>query len=164
MNEEEVERRVEERIAEVIAKQGAVLKKRYREQALKAVEAAEKNGTELVDSLRGEIITLQEKISKSSSSREAHVPVSSEVKREQLEAAYEKGRLKGAESARVAEDEVRRYKAVLKMMQANDQIPKVSESGTDSNNGSILMVKYIMENVNTSNCSTQYFNMHVGIS
>jgi hypothetical protein len=147
MNEEEVERRVEERIAEVIAKQGAVLKKRYREQALKAVEAAEKNGTELVDSLRGEIITLQEKISKSSSSREAHVPVSSEVKREQLEAAYEKGRLKGSESARVAEDEVRRYKAVLKMMQANDQIPKVSESGTDSNNGSILMVKYIMENV-----------------
>ena len=40
MDEEEVEVRVEARIAEVIAKQGAVLKARYRDQALNAVDVA----------------------------------------------------------------------------------------------------------------------------
>ena len=46
MNEEDVEKRVRERIAEVVDQRTAKLKTKYREQALKAVEDAERKGVE----------------------------------------------------------------------------------------------------------------------
>jgi len=194
MDESEVEQRVAARIEEVLAKQAAVLKARYREQALKAVAEAEAKGAQKQERLQGVVATLQEQVQSLSanlqasqqeasglseslklaisSAKAAPVPVPApapvvaqeptvqtvtvDASREQLEAAFEKGKSHGSraiEALKVAEDEAKRYKAVLKMMQANDKPPSLSSSsgetgaGDDENNGSPLLVKYVMENV-----------------
>ena len=117
MDEDEVERRVEARIAEVIAKQAVVLKKRYRDQALKAVEDAQAKGAEqsaaTVSALQTEITTLTQKLETVTTANNsdttllttASAPTQDtekdnekgkakgkvEVDQEQLAAAYEKG-------------------------------------------------------------------------
>ena len=178
MDDDEVERRVAARIEEVLTKQASVLKARYREQALKAVADTEAKGKEnllsTVSALQDQIDTLTKKLQNSQeeilllnkkladdsranarAGTSVVTPVvNTEVTREQLEAAFEKGKSTAAESLKAAEVDAKCYKAALQMLQTNSRsgrsgLDAVEDRGASDEdaNGSKLLVKSIMEAV-----------------